>query len=250
MVEPEWGNRPISGITRSAVKTWISESKSITGKTVSASRMKQAYVLLKLLLDHAVDMNLINRNPIQSGSRSGKNLLPRIEVQKQKRALEKDELLALANSAGDYRLLILVAGLLGSRWAELVATTPEDFDFKKKNIIVSKSLSEISGRFELVTPKSGKARVLPLLNILEKDLKALCLATPEGEPIFKSRKGGSVLCLGVPLTGIAILKSIRSIEIIPSNQSSNHFLILEMTYPPQCSQREVSLAEEFFILVL
>jgi integrase len=29
-----------------------------------------------------------------------------------------------------------------------------------------------------------------LLNILEKDLKALCLATPEGEPIFKSQKGG------------------------------------------------------------
>ena len=190
MVEPAWGNRSIAGISRSAVKTWIAESKSITGKTVSASRMKQAYVLLKLLLDHAVDMNLVNRNPIQSGSRSGKNLLPRIEVQKQKRALEKDELLALANNAGDYRLLILVAGLLGIRWAELVAITPEDFDFKKRTITVSKSLSEISGRFELVTPKSGKVRVLPLLNILEKDLKALCLATPEGEPLFKSRKGG------------------------------------------------------------
>ena len=189
MVEPAWGNRSIAGISRSAVKTWISESKSITGKTVSASRMKQAYVLLKLLLDHAVDMNLVNRNPIQSGSRSGKNLLPRIEVQKQKRALEKDELLALANNSGEYRLLILVAGLLGIRWAELVAITPEDFDFKKKTITVSKSLSEISGHFELVTPKSGKVRVLPLLNILEKDLKALCLATPEGEPIFKSRKG-------------------------------------------------------------
>ena len=53
-----------------------------------------------------------------------------------------------------------------------------------------KSLSEISGRFELVTPKSGKVRVLPLLNVLDKDLKALCLATPEGEPIFKSQKGG------------------------------------------------------------
>ena len=190
MVEPEWGNRSISGITRSAVRAWISESKSITGKTVSASRMKQSFVLLKLLLDHAVEMNLVNRNPIQSGSRSGRSLLPRIEVQKQKRALEKDELMALANNAGNYTLLILVAGLLGIRWAELVALTPEDFDFKKKTITVSKSLSEISGHFELVTPKSGKVRVLPLLNILERDLKALCLATIEGESIFKSAKGG------------------------------------------------------------
>lgn len=71
-----------------------------------------------------------------------------------------------------------------------MALTPEDFDFKKKTITVSKSLSEISGRFELVTPKSGKVRVLPLLNILENDFKALCLSTPEGEPIFKSQKGG------------------------------------------------------------
>lgn len=190
MVEPEWGDRSISGITRSAVRAWISESKSITGKTVSASRMKQSFVLLKLILDHAVEMNLVNRNPIQSGSRSGRSLLPRIEVKKQKRALEKDELMALANSAGNYTLLILIAGLLGIRWAELVALTPEDFDFKKKTITVSKSLSEISGYFELVTPKSGKVRVLPLLNILERDLKALCLATIEGESIFKSTKGG------------------------------------------------------------
>jgi integrase len=189
MVEPAWGNRSISGITRSSVKTWITDSESITGKKVSPSRMKQAYVLLKLLLDHAVDMNLINRNPVQSESRSSKNLLPRTLVQKQKRALEKEELISLANASGDYQLLILVAGLLGIRWAELIALTPEDFDFKNKLISVSKSLSEVNGKFELVTPKSGKVRVLPLLNVLERDLKALCLATPKGETIFKSVKG-------------------------------------------------------------
>lgn len=192
MVEAEWGNRPIAGITRPAVKIWISTSKSITGKTVSASRMKQSFVLLKLVLDHAVDMNLINRNPVQSGSRSWKSILPRDEVRRQKRALEKEELVALANNAGDYRHLILVAGLLGIRWAELVALAPEDFDFKNKTISVNKSLSEISGHFELVTPKSGKVRVLPLLNILEKELKTLCLSTTEGQPIFTSPKGGKL----------------------------------------------------------
>jgi integrase len=48
------------------------------------------------------------------------------------------------HNAGDYRLMILVAGLLGIRWADLVAITPEDFDFKKKTINVSKSLPEMS----------------------------------------------------------------------------------------------------------
>jgi hypothetical protein len=57
-------------------------------------------------------------------------------------------------------------------------------------ITVSKSLSEISGRFELVTPKSGKVRVLPSLNVLEKELEPLCLATPECGPNFKYQKGG------------------------------------------------------------
>ena len=47
-------------------------------------------------------------------------------------------------NSGDYRLMILVAGLLATCWAELVAITPEDFDFKKETINVSKSLSEMS----------------------------------------------------------------------------------------------------------
>lgn len=191
LVEPVWGNRALSGIARPAIKVWVSDARSSTGRTVSVSRIKQAFVLLKLLLDHAVDMNLINRNPIQSGARGGgKNFLPRVEISKQKRALEKEELMALANKSGDYKSMVLVAGMLGIRWAELVALTPEDLDFKLGTISVSKSLSEINGRFELVTPKSGKSRNLPILDIFQKELKALCLSTERNSPVFTAPNGG------------------------------------------------------------
>lgn len=191
LVEPVWGARPVSGITRPEIKTWVSEARSSTGRVVSSSRIRQAFILLKILLDHAVDMNLVNRSPIQSGVRGGsKSFLPRIEISKEKRVLEKDELLALANLVGEYKSMVLVAGLLGIRWAELVALTPEDFNFKIGTISVSKSLSEINGRFELVTPKSGKARYLPMLDIIRKELKTLCLSTEKNSPIFTSPKGG------------------------------------------------------------
>ena len=88
-----------------------------------------------------------------------------------------------------YFVILKIVGVFFSK-PELVALTPQDIDFKKQTITISKSLSEISGHFELVTPKSGKVRVLPLLNILEKALKSVCLATIEGESIFKSPKGG------------------------------------------------------------
>jgi hypothetical protein len=76
------------------------------------------------------------------------------------------------------------------RWAELVALTPEDFDFKKNEIAITKSLSEESGRFYLVTPKSGKPRVVPIPEFISKDLKALVLSTSKSSPIFTSPEGG------------------------------------------------------------
>lgn len=195
MVEPTWGDRTLASISKAEIKVWISESKSSTGKVVSASRMGQAYVLLKLILNHAIELDYINRNPAFFGAEGrATRILPKPPIQKQKRALEKNELMRLANEAGEYRLMILVAGMLGLRWAELIGLTPEDFNFKSnpKTLTLNKSVSEINGRFELVTPKSGKSRILPIPNVLLQDLRALTISTKENSPIFSSPKGNYI----------------------------------------------------------
>lgn len=186
LVAPRWAARPLSSVTRAEVKNWISEGTSTSGKKVSSSRMRQAVQLLSNLLNHAVDMGLINRNPLGRL----KSLLPKLPSNTEKRALELSQLTALANNCGQYRVLVLLAGLTGIRWAELVALTPEDFDFENGCIRVSKSMSEVNGHLHSVTTKSGKARELPVPRVLETELKQLVLATNSNLPVFKSPRGG------------------------------------------------------------
>ena len=188
MVEPTWGDRSISSITRSDFKTWVNEGKSLTGNQVSPSRIRKAAVLLNLVLEHAVDMGLLSRNPI--GKTRG--LLPKSGQKKERRALEISELLKLAEHCGGYRLMILVAGFLGLRWAELIALTPEDFDFKEKVIRVNKSLTESNGGITSVTTKSGHSRDLPIPDFLANELKPLVISTPFGTSVFRSAKGGNL----------------------------------------------------------
>jgi integrase len=186
LVEPKWGNIQISRITRAEVKNWINESGSITGNKVSASRMRQSLFVLNAILNHAVEMELLNKN-ILGELRS---LLPKLNEPTKKRTIERAELELLANECGDYKLLIHVAGYLGLRWAELVALTPEDFDFKNKNILVNKTMTEVNGHFELVTTKSGQSRTIPILDFFQVELMEKVVATPAGMPVFHSIKGG------------------------------------------------------------
>jgi integrase len=186
LVEPKWGNIQISRITRAEVKNWINESGSITGNKVSASRMRQSLFVLNAILNHAVEMELLNKN-ILGELRS---LLPKLNEPTKKRTIERAELELLANECGDYKLLIHVAGYLGLRWAELVALTPEDFDFKNKNILVNKTMTEVNGHFDLVTTKSGQSRTIPILDFFQVELMEKVVATPAGMPVFHSIKGG------------------------------------------------------------
>jgi integrase len=185
LVKPKWGDKGIGQITRAEVKVWAQEAISSSENRISVSRIRQAVVLLNLLLNHAVDMDLIKRNPIGSP----KGLTPRLEERKPKRALEKEELLKLANSCGPYRLMVLLAGLTGLRWGEVIALKPADFDFKTKTIRVNKSLSEVNGNFHLVSTKTGKDRTLPIPEFLSKELKSLVLSTPEENEVFLTKNG-------------------------------------------------------------
>jgi len=185
MVEPIWGSRSIGSITRADFKNWVNEGKSLTGNSVSSSRIRQSAVLLNLILEHAVDMNLLSRNPLGKT----KGILPKISQKKERRALEINDLLKLAEHCGEYRLMILVAGFLGLRWAELIALTPEDFDFKEKVIHVNKSLTEAKGGLTSVGTKSGRSRDLPIPVFFTNELRALVISTPVGVSVFRSSRG-------------------------------------------------------------
>jgi integrase len=185
MVQPTWGHRSLNSITKAEFRMWISESKSLTGKKVSSSRIRKAAILFNLILEHAIELDLISKNPI--GKIKGS--LPKITQAKKRKSLELHQLLKLSEACGEYRLLVLVAGFLGLRWAELIALTPEDFDFKSDVIHVNKSLSDVNGKLILVGTKSGNSRELPLPDFLKNDLKLLVFSTPSGKSVFRTTRG-------------------------------------------------------------
>ena len=191
LLEEPFGNKRLSTITRGVVKTWLSEGKSSTGQIVSSSRMRQGLVLLNQLLDHAVEMEYLNKNPLGSGfSGKSKGLLPKQVSGNQKRTLSQVELMRLIEASKDYSGLIALAGQTGLRWAEVIALTPEDFDLKTDTFTVNKSLTEVSGALSIVSPKNNKVRSLPLPELSKKLLLPLILSTESGKEIFRSPEGG------------------------------------------------------------
>jgi integrase len=136
-------------------------------------------------MQFAIEQEYISKSPF--GPMKG--IIPKLDENKKYQTITHQELLKLAKASGDYRLPILVAGLLGLRWGELVALMPEDFDFRKRELSISKTMSEESGKFYPTTTKSGKSRIVPIPDSLQKDLIKLVVSTPEGSPVFHSAHG-------------------------------------------------------------
>lgn len=172
-------------ITKAQVKDWANSALSISGKQVSSSRIRQAVFLLRILLNHAVDMELLNRSVLESIN----GVIPKLNPASKRLTLEEDQLDLLATECGDYRSLILIAGYLGLRWAEVIALLPQDFDFEENHIHVCKTMSEVNGRFLEVPTKSGLSRTVPIPDFLQVELKERVLSTSGSNPVFSSKKG-------------------------------------------------------------
>jgi integrase len=182
MIEPVWGNKRLSDINRTDFKVWVNHGFSRTGKKVSASRIRKSAVVLNAIINHAIERELINKNPLGKY----RNVLPRHEIQSQRKVLEFKELIKLADVCGKYRLMILLAGLLGLRWGEVIGLKANDINFKSNTIRISRSISEVNGKIYEATTKSGKARIVPIPKQIQSDLKTLVLEREEGSPLFVS----------------------------------------------------------------
>ncbi len=110
-VLPRWRDVGVSTITSADIEAWVSE---MTSSGLSASRTRQAYQVLKGVLDTAVKARNLAANPAQSVD------LPKLP-ESRRRYLTMAQLEALADAAGEYGLFIRVLGYCGLRWGEAVA---------------------------------------------------------------------------------------------------------------------------------
>jgi integrase len=149
---------------------------------LSPSTLRHVHRVFSLLLDLAVRSSRIHRNPAP-GAR-----LPRVQIA-EKRFLSQQEVNALAQAAGDYRVAVLLLSYCGLRWGELAALKLSRVDLLRHRLSVAEAVSEVHGKLIWGTPKSHQARSVPIPGFLVDDLTvAMAGKAPDALIVVSTRR--------------------------------------------------------------
>lgn len=177
-VLPKWQNRQLGSIGHGEIQTWVAELT----KTLSPSSTIQVFLNFRSILDFAIEDGNLTKNPCS------KIRLPRITKTK-KPYLSNAQVIELAEKCGTQADVILTLAYTGMRWGELAALKVDAVDFDKKRILISESISEISGRLVPGTPKSHENRSIPFPDFLAVFLKSRADGKPRTAHLFTTAKG-------------------------------------------------------------
>jgi integrase len=208
----------VADITEDNIKNYFSElqeDKSRTGKPLSYSAIKKAYLLLNKFFKYYYK-NDINNNPMNGISCPKKSSLPDAEENKfDDTIVLSDEEIELykkecykppeAGKRGSkYDLATYFIMLMCLRVGEALALRWKDIDFKSKKVTISKSIARVKTRdsdaknkTELVerVPKTANSIRTIFMNdeALQTiiDYKAVCKYTSQNDYAFSTEKGNS-----------------------------------------------------------
>ena len=169
---PYFGNKKISEITARDVITWQNQlrtAKGKNGKPYAPTYLKTVHAALSSIFNHAVRYYELSVNPANKAGGMG------AEESKEMLFWTKDEYLRFAEAIMDKPLFYYAFELLywcGIREGELLALTPDDFDFERKTLRISKSYQRLQGKDVITTPKTKKSnRVITLSDFLCEEMK-------------------------------------------------------------------------------
>ncbi len=180
-VQPTWGNWPVGDIRYTDIRSWVAALRREAGATV----VIRTYGVLAGILDDAVRDERIQRNPARLGDVG----LPK-KIRGKHGYLTHREVQRLARAAGDRRTLVLVLAYTGIRWAEATALRVSDLDFPQRRLHVVMNAVEVHGEIHVGTPKSNRARVVPVPAFVMEDLRRLTDGRTGKELVFPGRDGG------------------------------------------------------------
>jgi len=178
-VLPRWGSTPLSKVAHEDVAVWVS---GLINSGLSPATVRYVHRVFSLLLDLAVRSSRIPRNPA-TGVR-----LPTVQIAA-KRFLNHQEVNALAQAAGDYRVAVLLLSYCGLRWGELAALKVGRVDLLRHRLSVAEAVSEVRGTLIWGTPKSHHARSVPIPRFMVDDLAVAMAGKAPDALIFVSRRG-------------------------------------------------------------
>lgn len=179
LVEPRWGGVALTNVTYGEVVVWLAE---LGGRGLSASRQRHALLVLKQILELAVEDGRLAR------SVAARVKSPRLN-RGEPRYLTHDQLAALADECGDYAPLILFLGYTGLRWGEARALRVHHLDLMRRRVHVAENIPDGSSEAETVAPKSHRRRVVPLPAFLVDVLMSQVADRTADDRLFTNSRG-------------------------------------------------------------
>jgi integrase len=186
-----WQDSPLSRVTPLGVRTWLAQLTGVKEQPLSASRKRNAFLVLSAILEAAVRDGRLIRNPATVGGAGGRGgFLPRVESSVTRRYLTFAELKALAKATGVYESLILVLGCCGLRWGEIVALRVQDVDLLRNRLHVDRSAANVNGEIIYGPTKTHQIREVPVPTFLRNPLLAQMQGKEPTDLLFTSPEGG------------------------------------------------------------
>jgi integrase len=178
-VMPTWGDVPLSGVSHADVAAWVTR---LSASGLAGSTVRYIHRVLALILALAVKDGRLARNPAASVR------LPKA-ARTEKRYLTHEQVAALAEAAGDRRLVVLALAYTGLRWGELAGLRVKRVDLMRRRIEVVEAVTEVRGHLSWGTPKNHQRRSVPIPRSLVDDLAVHMAGKGPDELVFTSTKG-------------------------------------------------------------
>lgn len=226
-VLPEFGKRPVAKVRTSDVQSWVAEMRDAG---LSASRIRQAHVVLRQVLDVAMRDGALGRN-----AALGVKLPPLARDEAAYFDPSVVDAIAAAMPTDSYRRLVVLLGTLGLRWGEAAALQRRHVDLLRRRLRVEESLTEVGGHLERTSTKTHAARTVPLPPSLVDELTAQLdtVAADVDAPLFPAPKGGplrhgffyakvwrpALERLGLPMVGLHVLRHSAAARLIAAGAS-------------------------------
>ncbi|WP_175558604.1 site-specific integrase [Arthrobacter sp. ok362] len=189
LIRPYWQDYPLANVTNAGVARWTQTMNGVNGTLASSDTRARASKQLSRMLDHAVRLKVLGRNPAKD-SVGGRDYVPQVTTGRESVYLTRPQLERLAACSGRYELLVRFTGLTGLRWGEVTALVIGDLDLGSQPYVsVSKAYSEVNGRLVLGETKGHAARDVPLPASLVEDLLLVVQGRPAQSLLFPSSQG-------------------------------------------------------------
>ncbi len=169
---PYFKEKKVADIRPSDIIAWQNEMMTMrdeNGKGYSPVYLKTIHNQLSAIFNHAVRFYELKSNPAAKVGNMGK------EKSREMLFWTKAEYLQFAEAMMDKPISYYAFEVLywcGLRLGEMLALTPEDFDFDRKTLRVNKSYQHINGKDLITEPKTPKSnRIVQMPDFLAEELQ-------------------------------------------------------------------------------